>query len=233
MKPRAEQIPLSLGHRPALGRADFLISAANRDAAAMVFNWRDWPERRLALAGPESSGKSHLAALWAVESGAVLVRADALAPEAAPGLAAAGAVAVEACDTICRIGDPARRRVAEDGFFHLYNLLNAEGGYLLATARLPPAEWGFETRDPASRAGSLPVARIASPDDALLSSVLVKLFADRQLEVAPDVVAFLTARIDRSFAAAEAVVEALDRLSLARRRRVTRSLAAEALERTG
>ena len=73
------------------------------------------------------------------------------------------------------------------------------------------------------------MARLEPPDDALLGAVLVKLFADRQLAVAPDLVQYLVPRIERSFAAAEAVVAALDRAGLARRRPVTARLAAEVL----
>ena len=49
-----------------------------------------------------------------------------------------------------------------------------------------------------------------------MQAVLVKLFADRQLRVDPDLVTYLAARLDRSFAAAAAAVDALDRAALAR-----------------
>jgi chromosomal replication initiation ATPase DnaA len=57
----------------------------------------------------------------------------------------------------------------------------------------------------------------------------VKLLSDRQIVAAPPVVHYLAREMDRSFAAAVGVVEAIDRVSLARRRPVTRALAAEVL----
>ena len=75
------------------------------------------------------------------------------------------------------------------------------------------------------------VARLDSPDDALLSALLVKLFADRQIAVGPDLIRYLLGRIERSFAAAEAAVVALDRAGLARKRPITLRLAAEVLSR--
>jgi chromosomal replication initiation ATPase DnaA len=99
----------------------------------------------------------------------------------------------------------------------------------LLTGRAAPGRWPVETPDLASRLAALPIARIDPPDDALLSSLMVKLFADRQLLVAPDVISYLSLRIERSFAAAEAAVDALDRLSLEHKKPVTRAMAASLL----
>jgi chromosomal replication initiation ATPase DnaA len=63
----------------------------------------------------------------------------------------------------------------------------------------------------------------------LLKAVLVKLFADRQLNVEPAVIEYLSPRMERSMAAADRVVGAIDGLALATHRKVTRPLAAEAL----
>jgi len=70
---------------------------------------------------------------------------------------------------------------------------------------------------------------LAAPDDALLGAVLVKLFADRQLVVSEEVIAYLLVHLERTFAAARRIVAALDRAALAARRRVTVPLAREVL----
>ena len=77
------------------------------------------------------------------------------------------------------------------------------------------------------------MARLEAPDDALLSAVLVKLFADRQLAVAPSLIPYLVARMERSIAAARELVARLDRRALAEGRGVTRGLAAEILDTAG
>lgn len=228
MSPPGRQIALDLAPRPALGRADFLVSRANAEAVAMIDAWRDWPGGRLALVGPASAGKTHLAHVWLAESGAALVGAAELGQAGVPALVARGAVVVEDADRLARLGGAARR-AAEGALFHLLNLMAAEGGRVLVTGRTPPSVWEILTPDLASRLQSLPLVRIAAPDDALLSSILVKLFADRQLPVGPDVVEYLVQRLDRSFAAAERAVAGLDAMSLGQRRRVTRRLAAEYL----
>ena len=92
-----------------------------------------------------------------------------------------------------------------------------------------PVFWKRSGCPPKSWRSAAPVARLEPPDDALLAAVLVKLFTDRQLPVAPEVVSYLVSRMDRSFAAAERLVARLDAAGLERRRRITRSLAAEVL----
>jgi chromosomal replication initiation ATPase DnaA len=66
-----------------------------------------------------------------------------------------------------------------------------------------------------SRLRAAAAGGIAMPDDGLLGAGLVKPFADRQLRVGPDLIAYLIGRIERSFAAAAAVVAALDEAALA------------------
>ena len=206
------QLIFSLGHRPAHGAADFIVGAANREAMAWIDRWPDWPAGGVVIAGPPASGKSHLAAVWQARSGAAVVAATALAdsPDLV-ALAQLGAVAVEDAD----------RGVDERALLHLYNLMRERRGHLLLTARSAPARWPLALPDLRSRMATLPVAVLAPPDDDVLATLIVKLFADRQVRVEPDLVAYLVARLDRSFAAAAEAVAALDAAALAQGRAVT------------
>lgn len=209
--------------------ADFLVSDSNRRAAAAVAAWRGWPGGRLVLVGPEASGKSHLARAWAAEAGAAVVGAATLAGAAVATLAAAP-VAVEDIDAT----DPATRAPeAEEALFHLANRMVESGQPLLLTAREAPARSPARLADLASRLAAAPIVRIDPPDDALLSCLLVKLAADRQLRLPPRVVQHLARRMERSHAAVGRLVAALDRASLAEGRRITQGLASEVLDRLG
>ncbi|TPE52174.1 DnaA ATPase domain-containing protein [Amaricoccus solimangrovi] len=232
MARRGQQLVLDLATRPALGRADFFVSPANRLALAQLDTWPDWPEGRLAVTGPAGSGKTHLAHVWAAGSGARILPARDLPAIDLARLPANAALAVEDADRLAGLG-PAPRREAEEALFHIANRLAAGGGWLMVSGRRAPAQWDLALPDLASRLGAAPVARLEPPDDALLAAVLVKLFTDRQLPVAPDLVSYLVARMDRSFVAAESLVARLDAAGLERRRRITRSLAAEILRERG
>jgi chromosomal replication initiation ATPase DnaA len=221
------QLVFDLPHRPASGREDFLVSTANASAVALIDAWPQWLHRAVVLTGPPGAGKSHLVEVWRARAGAVVAPGKGLSEATVEAAVAAGAVAVEDIDR--GIGD-------ERVLFHLLNLARETRLSLVVTSRLAPGELEIALPDLRSRLRALSLARIEPPDDALIGALLVKLFADRQLAVAPAVVQFLVARMERSADAAARLVAALDRLALERRRRITRELAAEALaglEQTG
>ena len=223
MSQRAAQLALDLGHRRALGANDFLIADCNRQAVAWIDRWPDWPSPGLAIHGPPGCGKSHLVEVWRQRTGARRLEAGDLAAGRDPLelLAGADAAAVEWGDAPGTAG--------EETLLHLYNSLAERHGSLLLTATAPPARWPLALADLASRLGALPAVAIEAPDDRLLAAVMVKQFADRQLAVDEDVIDYLLARIERSFAAARALVAALDRAALAGRRPITVPLAREVL----
>jgi chromosomal replication initiation ATPase DnaA len=198
-------------------RDDFLEGPSNAMALRLVERWPDWPARVVAIVGPEGSGKSHLADIWANRTGARRLSARALDQTAVPGALATGALALE------NVAEP----LDEVALFHLLNLAKEDEATVLLTAREPPAQWAIRLPDLVSRLRALTVVELAAPDDALLRAVLVKLFVDRQLAVDESLISYLVARIERSFAAARAAVAALDREALRQRRPVTRALAAE------
>jgi chromosomal replication initiation ATPase DnaA len=215
------QLAFDLPAQEAYCRADFFSSPANSDALAAIDRWRDWPSGRLLLIGPEGAGKTHLIHLWAEAAGAQIIAARDLAGADLPALATTS-VAVEDADQIG--GNPA----AETALFHLHNMLSGQG--LLISAATPPRDWGLVLPDLLSRMQALGIATLLPPDDALLSAVLVKMFADRQITVPPNLIPYLVLRMDRSIAAARALVAALDATALALGRPITRALAAEVLD---
>lgn len=217
-----EQLTFALPTRPALGRGDFFVSAANAEAEAAI-RAQDWPGGKLALYGPAGSGKTHLAHVWAAERAARVISAQDLATQSPDTLAKVSAVAVE------DIPEAGGNAAAEQALFHLHNLVLASGGRLLLTGRDAPSHWRLALPDLASRCQGTRAVALGAPDDALLSAVLVKLFADRQISVDHRLITFLVRRIDRSFASARAVVDRLDGAALRAGRSLTRSFAAEIL----
>jgi chromosomal replication initiation ATPase DnaA len=117
--------------------------------------------------------------------------------------------------------------IDERALFHLINLAREESTYVLLTARSTLSAFPVTIRDLASRLRALPVVTLASPDDALLRSLIVKLATDRQLPVDEALVNYLVNHIERSFAAVHAAVQRLDEEAMRQHRPVTRALAAE------
>jgi chromosomal replication initiation ATPase DnaA len=214
------QLALALDHAESHAREDFLEGPSNAAALALIERWPDWPSRTVLLRGPEGSGKTHLAAIWAREAGARTLSPRMLDSSEVPIALATGALVLD---------NLAEGSFDEAALFHLLNLAREEHAYVLITARTAPAGWRIGVADLASRLRALPVVALDAPDDALLRAVIVKLFADRQLAVDESLVGFLTNRIERSFAAAREAVRILDGEALRLKRPVNRALAGELL----
>jgi chromosomal replication initiation ATPase DnaA len=211
------QLALALDHAESYAREDFLSGPGNEGALTLVDSWPDWPANAVALVGPEGSGKTHLATIWAAAAGARVVSAHALDETGLRSALATGALVIE----------DAAATADERALFHLINMARGENAYLLFTARTAPATWPIATPDVISRLRAMPVVTLQAPDDAMLRAVIVKLAADRQLGFDESVVSYLSTHIERSFAAARAAVIALDNEALRRGRPPTRALAAE------
>jgi chromosomal replication initiation ATPase DnaA len=210
------QLALALDHAESYARDDFLSGPPNEAALKLIESWPDWPANAVALIGPEGSGKSHLAAMWAAASGARTISGRALSQSGLPASLATGALVVEEAAA-----------ADERALFHLINMAREEQAYLLLTARKAPVAWTVTVADLGSRLRALPVVTLQAPDDAMLRGVIIKLAADRQLALDESVVRYLSTHIERSFAAARAAIIALDNEALRQGRPPTRLLAAE------
>ena len=212
------QLVLALDHAVSFAREDFLGGPSNASALTLIERWPDWPDRIMALVGPEGAGKSHLAAIWAETTGARVLAAKLLPETDLPSAFATGALVVEDLDPT---------DLDERALFHLINLAKEERAYVLLTSRLALAGFPVAIRDLASRLRAVPSVALAPPDDDLLRLLIVKLAADRQINVDEPLVNYLANRIERSFAAAHAAVVRLDEEAMRQHRPVTRALAAE------
>lgn len=218
------QIPLRLPVNSALGREDLIESPANATALAMVDAWPEWPGRLTILAGPAGSGKSHIASVWAGMAEAQSCPANALDHHAAR------LVKIASSGTNVVLEDAGRGGYEEAALFHLINAVREGGGYCMITSRSWPRRWDVKLPDLLSRLKAAQLVELKQPDDALLRQVMLKLFADRQLLVEPRVVEYCVKRMERSLEAAARLVAAIDADALAAHAKVSRSVAARALD---
>ena len=216
------QLVLDLPHAASTSREDFLPGASNETGLKLVESWPGWPHPWVVLAGPEGSGKTHLARVWAELAGAETMAAAELTDTGSP-----------TAHRTRVIEDADRGIGSQPAFFHLMNLAREQSGHLLITGRTPPGDWDIALPDLRSRLRACPVVTLTEPDEQLLRAVLVKLLADRQLPATPAGVAYLARHLDRSMAPALAVVEAIDRLLWDRPGELTRDVARRALTEIG
>lgn len=191
-----------------------MLSDTNRAAIQALDAWPAWHGGCLVLVGPEGSGKTHLARIWAEKAGALTLD--------------------PAVTDLAEVRDrPVLMENAEEAhpetLFHLINLAGVGGGVLL-TSRANPRQWPAELPDLRSRLNALPVAEIGAPDDAVLEGVLRKFFRERNIKPTDDVYPYLIRRIERSVPMAREIVARLDEAADAEQRDITRALARQILE---
>ena len=224
MNKRLEQLPLSLSHPTDFYSDDLVVTKSNKSAYELIERWPNWPMPVAVLVGPDGSGKTHFATVWADISKAQKIEPDQL-DQAITFIEKGIPVLVEDMDGV---------DLNEVVFFHLINsvkeshVINPKTT-LLITARKGPSNWNVKLDDLASRLRSVTLATLEQPDDELLNAVAFKLFSDRQITVDPSVVEFLVIRSERSLFALGKTVDQIDRLALQRKSKITKALVSEAL----
>jgi chromosomal replication initiation ATPase DnaA len=212
------QLLLALDHSVSFSREDFLRGPPNLAAFNLIERWPDWPDRIVALVGPQGAGKSHLAAIWAEATGARVLSAKFLSHTDLPAAFATGAVVLE---------DLEFQGLDEQALFHFLNLAREQTAYVLVTSRSPLTTFPVAIRDLGSRMRAVPTVALAAPDDALLRALIIKLALDRQIAVDESLVSYVAHRIERSFVAAHHAIQRLDEEAMRQHRPVTRALAVE------
>ncbi|HEV3241957.1 MAG TPA: DnaA/Hda family protein [Methyloceanibacter sp.] len=215
-----KQLSLDLPHRAALGAEDFLVSECNRGAVRLIDSWPEWSDNAQLIIGPAASGKTHLVRVWQARSGAETISPADLEVNTLESMTEGTPLVVEDVD---------RAGYDEKALFHLLNLTREKRLFVLLSGREAPNRFDYTLPDLRSRLNALPAVRIGAPDDALLKTVMLKHFADRQLSIDPKVLEFLALRIERSLAAAAEAVAAIDRATLGSGRKISRQLVAEVL----
>src|SRR5690606_20354836 len=114
-----------------LGAEDFLVGTSNAAAVALIDAWPDWPAPSVLVVGPPRSGKTHLAHVWRVQSGASIVSAAELSDATVEQLDATRALIVEDLDAGI---------ACERTLFHLLNLSREHRAGLLLTSAVSPGD---------------------------------------------------------------------------------------------
>jgi|SaaInl5LU_22_DNA_1037371.scaffolds.fasta_scaffold27107_2 chromosomal replication initiation ATPase DnaA len=218
----AKQLVLELPIRPALGREDFILAPCNAEAVTRFDQWPDWEDPVQAIYGEVASGKSHLLAVWCQQSGAELVQAKDLDPDAAAAsILPPNGLALDGIDELSPD--------AEVLLFHLINLARAEHRPLVMTSRKSVGYLSIGLPDLMSRLRGLGAIGLNNPDDTLLTRLLQKLLRDRQLELPVALLDYAISRSDRSCEAMAQLASALDAESLSEKRPITRPMIAKLL----
>lgn len=206
-----KQLPLPFAEPSSFDPADFIDAPSNALARRWLDRPEGWTNGRLVLWGGPGHGKTFLAHMF----GAPILRGQDLRGFVLP----TGPVTVDDADAV----------PDETALLHLLNAAAEAGQPVLLTAAAPPARQKITLPDLASRLRASLAVEIQPPEDALLTALLTRLAAERQLILNFQVQNFLLAHLPRTPGALREAVARLDRAALATGAKITRNLAATLL----
>jgi DnaA family protein len=200
----SDQLILELAP-PAPPSLDNFVAGANGAAVAGVRAAARGDERVVYLWGEAGCGKSHLL-------------------EAARRAAGDRVVTIDDVDALDAEGQ-ARA-------FDAFNRARGDGASVVAAGNAPPLQLGLR-EDLRTRLGSGLVFQMHPLSDEQKAAALRAQAAERGIPLADDVAGYLLRRLPRSLGLQLAVLDALDRYSLAQKRTITLPLVREALAALG
>jgi len=208
------QIPFDIPVREAFEAEDYLVTPSNEAAVHWLDRWPRWPNSHcVILYGTIGCGKTHLSHVWQNKSNAT--SADINDLDMTNLLKVPCNIIIEDIDSLLdTTGVPEK-------LFHLYNWQKETGSSLMLTASQHPKYWPVSLPDLKSRMLAAMALEIGPPDEDLLTAVMVKQFADRQINIPMEVVLFLIPRMERSFEAVRDMVRRIDKLALSQKRKIT------------
>lgn len=223
---KAQQYILNLSNEQSFDTDDYIILPSNQAVVAQLLAGAATSSPLTILFGAEKSGKTHLSHLWQQKFDAQFLPKKYLKvaendfPEMAE-LVSQSALIIDDID---------QKTMCEKTIFHLINLAIQANQQLLFTSQKPLLLWQVELPDLLSRLKAAKHIEISPPDDLLMETILTKAFADKQINIAENVIAYILPRIDRSIAAIIKLVDQLDKYAMSENKPITRSLVAKMFE---
>ncbi|HHM06247.1 MAG TPA: DnaA regulatory inactivator Hda [Gammaproteobacteria bacterium] len=217
------QLPLSLCLQERASFDNYFAGPNAHIVALLRDAVRRGGERSVYLWGGPGSGKTHLLHALAHEysrggrSPAYLCLGEAgdWTPAVLDGLEAAAAILVD------DVQAAAGRHEWERAWFHLFNRALDSGTPIFMTANAAPAGVGVNLPDLCSRLAGGPVLHLKTLDDEEKAAALRGHAEARGLTLSQDVARYLLRHCPRNMGDLFAILEMLDRASLAAQRRLT------------
>ena len=215
------QLLFDLKKKKIYEKDDFLVSDSNKEAYKLINRWPNWSSRKIIIFGDSGTGKTHLSRIWQKKTSAIILNLNKFKKIRFDNFFLKKNIFI--IENISNFFDKIKKKDKDDlekNLLHFYNLIEEKKGYLILTALNSPKFWKINLPDLKSRILSSIIVKINKPNDELLSSVLVKLFLDKQILIDKKIIKFIVYRSERSFTSLQNIVNKIDKQSLITKKKI-------------
>ncbi len=189
---------------------DFYVSKSNKHIYDFINKWPSWEKNFLNISGEKFSGKTHLINIFLKKFNGFKIDSNLLNNNHLIEIKKYQNVVLENLS----------KKINEDLFFTLYNIIEQDNKYLIVTSNESIVDINFDLIDLKSRSKNFILHNIKKPDDELIFALILKNLSDRQISLDKKLIHYIIKRIDRSYGKINDFIYKIDEVSLKKKRSI-------------
>jgi len=198
---------------------DFYVSKSNEHIIDIFKRWPKWEKNFLNIIGENFSGKTHLVDIFLNKFDGLKLEASSLSNDDLKKIKTHQNIVLENLNI----------NIDENLTYSLFNIIDQENKYLIATSKKSIVNIQFKLDDLKSRAKNFLLMDIGKPDDELIFALLLKNLSDRQISIEKKLIDYIIKRIDRSYSKIFDFIYKIDEISLKKKKSIDLKIIKEAL----
>ena len=199
---------------------DFYVSKSNQNVFELLNQWPNWEKNFLNISGETFSGKTHLVNIFLEKFKGIKLDSNSISDKNLKEIKIHQNIILENLD----------EKVNEKLIYTLFNIIDQDNKYLIATSIKPIVNIRFSLLDLKSRCKNFLMQNIEKPDDELIFALILKNLSDRQISIDKKLIDYTIKRIDRSYSKIFDFIYKLDELSLKKKKPIDLKIIKEVLE---
>jgi len=199
--------------------SDFYISKSNKHIFALINDWPKWEKNFLNISGEKFSGKTHLVNIFLKKFKGIKLNSKLLKNSDLKEVKIHQNIILEDID----------HNVDEKLLYSLFNIVDLDNKFIIATSLVPIVNIDFSLNDLKSRTKNFLLQNIENPDDELMFALILKNLSDRQIFIDKKLINYIVKRIDRSYSKIFDFIYKIDEISLKRKKPIDFKIIKESL----
>tara|TARA_B100001027_G_scaffold91233_1_gene62627 strand:- start:342 stop:1004 length:663 start_codon:yes stop_codon:yes gene_type:complete len=198
---------------------DFYLSKSNKHVFDFLCLWPKWERNFVNVIGEKLSGKTHLMNIFLQKNKGIKLEGKSLQNDDLKKIKIYENIIIENLSS----------DVDEKLLYSLFNLIEQDNKFIIATSAKPIVNISFDLKDLKSRAKNFILLNIEKPDDELIFAIILKNLSDRQISLDNKFIEFIIKRIERSYSKIYDFIYKIDQLSLKKKKSIDFKIIKEVL----